>query len=216
MRPISETFSRYMPSVLDTCMFYMLTWSQGILISSVSRLISTTTMSMLEDARSLSNHLQQIQELSSRTQSSESALAMTLTATDLADIDADHQFTLTAWRAFVKHLTQNQELPPSAEAGEDPTHETQMVSEFQSALRRTLMWRRFFTTSMDQIGTGPRTLKAGDFLVILPGSTVPFALRKRHNSYVMLGQVYVQGVMQGELLEEDFSPQTQWMTFNIK
>jgi hypothetical protein len=43
-------------------------------------------------------------------------------------------------------------------------------------------------------------LKTGDFLVKLPGSTIPFALREKGKHYTMIGQVYVHGVMHGEAL----------------
>lgn len=189
---------------------------RGITIGCVSKLTSIMTMSRLEDVYLMTDQLQRIQALSSSTSVSEVALAATLTAGELDDPDNDNRSAFSARRIFENYIKETQRLPPHETDEIDIDPGTQPAVDFQAAFHRTMMWRRFFTTTAGQIGTGPKTLKTGDRLVILPGSTVPFALRKKKKSYVMLGQVYVHGIMHGEALEEGLRTSLQWTTFNIE
>ena len=191
---------------------------RGLLSSSVSRLTRTTTMDMLENVHALSGQLQRIREVLSAVQCSESALAMTLIAGELRDEQVtDDNVALPDWQVLQKYFELNAELPPSSEnhSGGLP-REAQAAVDFQDALRKCMLGRRFFSTTAGQIGTGPKALKTGDLLTILPGSTVPFALRRKGKNYTMVGQVYVHGVMHGEALDSDFEPPPRWMTFNIE
>lgn len=191
---------------------------RGVFVSSISQLTPTTTMDTVEDVCALTGQLQRTREMTSSMQLNESALAMTLIAGELRDEqETDGDLALPAWQAFLAYIELNAELPPSSDtdSGDMPL-KIQAAVEFQYSLRKCMMWRRFFTTAAGQIGTGPKELKNGDLLVVLPGSTVPFALRKKGENYTMVGQVYVHGAMHGEVLEKDFGPSPQWMTFNIE
>jgi len=62
--------------------------------------------------------------------------------------------------------------------------------------------RRLFKTSRGYLGIGHDSLLVGDYVAILPGSNVPFALRKVDgNQYRLVGETYVHGIMHGEALE---------------
>jgi hypothetical protein len=45
-------------------------------------------------------------------------------------------------------------------------------------------------------------LREGDLIVVLEGAYTPFALRPRGENYLLLGQVYKDEIMNGELIEE--------------
>jgi hypothetical protein len=61
--------------------------------------------------------------------------------------------------------------------------------------------RRLFKTGAGYMGTGARSLSAGDEVWILHGAAVPFILRPRLNGhYHLIGESFVYGVMHGEVL----------------
>ncbi|GFF27726.1 heterokaryon incompatibility protein 6, OR allele [Aspergillus udagawae] len=62
--------------------------------------------------------------------------------------------------------------------------------------------RQVFTTKRGFLGIGPRALREGDICCILFGAMVPIMLRRKPNSrYVLVGESYVHGIMQGETME---------------
>lgn len=66
--------------------------------------------------------------------------------------------------------------------------------------------RRFFVTAGGRWGLGPDAMREGDVCAILAGADVPFVLRpvagKGRGDFRLVGQVYVYGVMYGELLRD--------------
>lgn len=62
--------------------------------------------------------------------------------------------------------------------------------------------RRLFTTRGGFMGTGPRSLRAGDEVWILHRGGLPFVLRPLSNgNYQLIGETFVYGVMHGEAVE---------------
>lgn len=62
--------------------------------------------------------------------------------------------------------------------------------------------RRLFTTRGGFMGTGPRSLKAGDEVWVLHRGGLPFVLRPLINgNYQLIGESFVYGVMHGEAVE---------------
>ncbi|KAF2714056.1 HET-domain-containing protein [Pleomassaria siparia CBS 279.74] len=62
--------------------------------------------------------------------------------------------------------------------------------------------RAFFCTEQGYIGLGPRIMDKGDECWLPMGSTVPFILRPvDEGKYRLLGQTYVNGMMDGEVIE---------------
>jgi hypothetical protein len=177
-------------------------------------------MDMLGDIQTLTGQLQRVREASSSLQCNDSTLAMTLITGQLwhdqPGYETDVSVALAAWQAFLEHIKMKGELPPSSDTSGHMLPNAQAAVEYMHALRRCMMWRRFFTTSAGQMNTGPKALRTGDLVVILPGSRIPFALRRKRKNYTMIGQVYVYGVMDGEVLDKDFQPPPQWVTFNIE
>ena len=190
----------------------------GLTFASISQYTPTTTSDIFDDIYALKDQLQRIRELFYSVQSSGSVLAMTLIRDALRDNKkADADVALEAWQTFQAYIELGDKIPPRGkiDAGH-MSREAQAAADFRHAMRRCVKGQRFFTTTAGQVGIGPKALKTGDDLVILPGSKIPFALRKKRENYIMIGQVYVHGAMYGEVLCRDFQPPPQWTTFNIE
>jgi hypothetical protein len=60
----------------------------------------------------------------------------------------------------------------------------------------------FFLTKNGSLGVGPACLRKDDIIVVIEGAHTPFALRRRGENYLLLGEVYMDEIMNGELIEE--------------
>ena len=66
--------------------------------------------------------------------------------------------------------------------------------------------RRLFKTRSGFMGTGPRSLQAGDEIWVLYRGGLPFVLRPIDNgNYRLIGESFVLGIMHGECLEMDLA-----------
>ena len=70
-------------------------------------------------------------------------------------------------------------------------------SEAQSAVHK----RVFFQTSKGFLGLGPQLMQAGDVVCMLFRERVPFILRPKDGYYRLVGECYVHGVMDGEVVQ---------------
>ncbi|PMD42916.1 hypothetical protein L207DRAFT_377234, partial [Hyaloscypha variabilis F] len=61
---------------------------------------------------------------------------------------------------------------------------------------------KLFRTTKHYLGLGPQILKAGDVIAVIFGAKVPFILRPEGDHYLLLGDCYIHGIMQGEAVEE--------------
>ena len=66
--------------------------------------------------------------------------------------------------------------------------------------------RVLFTSSTGYIGLAPHGTREGDLVFIVMGADVPFILRPCEDSYELMGEAYVQGVMNGEILQMEYIP----------
>jgi hypothetical protein len=60
--------------------------------------------------------------------------------------------------------------------------------------------RRAWRTEGGRVGLGPMELDRGDVVVVLFGSPLPLILRQCHKEFVLVGEAYVHGAIDGELL----------------
>jgi hypothetical protein len=69
--------------------------------------------------------------------------------------------------------------------------------------------QRLYMTSRGLIGLGPPSMRSGDHVCFICDSTVPFILRPEVDArhYCLIGETYVHGFMNGEVLETDFKDQ---------
>ena len=67
-----------------------------------------------------------------------------------------------------------------------------------STLHRAAEERRAFVTVSRRLGIGPKHLRDGDAIVVLSGVDVPFILREHSDVCEVIGEAYVDGIMDGE------------------
>lgn len=62
--------------------------------------------------------------------------------------------------------------------------------------------RRLIMTQKQYLGLTSEHVQAGDIIAILVGGQLPFVLRKVHSHYILIGEAYVHGIMDGEAVAE--------------
>jgi hypothetical protein len=63
--------------------------------------------------------------------------------------------------------------------------------------------KRPFVTAKGHLGLGPAGLQEDDLIVVILGAEVPFILREtRPGEYILIGEAYVDGIMDGEVMEK--------------
>ncbi|KAH8595446.1 putative heterokaryon incompatibility protein 6, OR allele, partial [Bisporella sp. PMI_857] len=66
--------------------------------------------------------------------------------------------------------------------------------------------RLLFITRKGHLVLGPEYVKQGDFVTLIKGTWVPFILRRQSDGqYQLIGEAYVDGIMDGEAMEN-----SQW------
>lgn len=76
--------------------------------------------------------------------------------------------------------------------------ESQYVAD---AVTRAVMGRRFFITTRKRMGLGVPEIQLNDRVVVLKGCSVPLILRAMGKHMVIVGESYVSGIMNGEVIE---------------
>ncbi|KAH7127969.1 heterokaryon incompatibility protein-domain-containing protein [Dactylonectria estremocensis] len=84
---------------------------------------------------------------------------------------------------------------------EDHTPEDEKIVE--NAIVCALSGRSALATRNGWIGIGPINTAPGDVICVIAGADVPFVLRPTAGSFRLVGECFVQGLMFGELLEDD-------------
>ena len=59
----------------------------------------------------------------------------------------------------------------------------------------------FFTTSTGYIRLAPHDAREGNLIYVIVGADVPFLLRPYEDGFELVGDVYAQGIIDGEVLE---------------
>ncbi|KAI0808826.1 hypothetical protein GGR55DRAFT_696525 [Xylaria sp. FL0064] len=78
---------------------------------------------------------------------------------------------------------------------------------FQSSFLRACTGRRFFTTQNGFFGIGPASIEEKDIVAVVMGVPVPIVLRAVEDlnsdlkKYIVVGECYVHGIMDGELVK---------------
>ncbi|KAL3423302.1 hypothetical protein PVAG01_05049 [Phlyctema vagabunda] len=84
-----------------------------------------------------------------------------------------------------------------------------MIHLFNQTIASTIKSRAFFITRSGYMGLGPLGIDTGDMVCILRGCNVPFLIRNENNHYVLVGECFVWGLMDGEavkkVVDSDFS-----------
>lgn len=72
--------------------------------------------------------------------------------------------------------------------------------EIEGCMMKMTINRRFCLTLNGRIGWVPRAAQTGDIISLMRGSPVPVVIRpsQQGKSYLMIGQCYIHGIMDGE------------------
>ncbi|KAL5325717.1 hypothetical protein ACEPPN_006847 [Leptodophora sp. 'Broadleaf-Isolate-01'] len=70
-----------------------------------------------------------------------------------------------------------------------------------NVLRANVLHRQLMISRKGYIGLGPVPAKKGDMICVLYGCSVPVILRKVEKHYILVGECYVHGLMDGEALD---------------
>ena len=75
---------------------------------------------------------------------------------------------------------------------------------FENALVNVADDRRFFTTVSGYMGLGPPGMRTGDKICIFLGVEVPWVVRRDGEKYTLVGECYVHGIMDGEVIRAEY------------
>ncbi|KAI1360583.1 heterokaryon incompatibility protein-domain-containing protein [Xylaria arbuscula] len=81
--------------------------------------------------------------------------------------------------------------------------------DFVSSTLSILRGRRVFYTKNGLLGIGPEALQPDDVVCILP-SEVPFVMRSTNDHHILVGECYLDGIMNGECMDD-----SKIFSFNI-
>jgi hypothetical protein len=76
------------------------------------------------------------------------------------------------------------------------------AGRFLEAAMSACNGRRLFSTSKGFWGLGPSSMAEGDFIYILSGGDLPFILRPKEDHFRLVGECYVDNLMNGEAVEK--------------
>ncbi|OCK72955.1 hypothetical protein K432DRAFT_340879, partial [Lepidopterella palustris CBS 459.81] len=77
------------------------------------------------------------------------------------------------------------------------------VGTLEPGMEKYALGRKFFVTKRGYFGLAPKEAKTGDRITVLFGLDVPLVCRKKEDSgYKVVGESYVHGLMEGELIEK--------------
>ena len=71
---------------------------------------------------------------------------------------------------------------------------------FVNAQRGHIGGRRLCITQEGYIGMAPFASRVGDIVCIFSGGSVPFVLLEQEENYMLVGESYVHGLMDGQVL----------------
>lgn len=90
--------------------------------------------------------------------------------------------------------------PPRMEPGRDPGYNSELADR---VFVQQLRGNRVASTSVRMLANVPERTKEGDEIWIIYGCSTPFLLRPTERGYLMVGECFVDGIMNGEALRHD-------------
>lgn len=85
-------------------------------------------------------------------------------------------------------------------------------ADFTRRLHRACSNRALFVTAKGYVGLAPWNARKGDVVTILLGGKTPYLLRRQSpdaSLFTLVGEAYVHGVMEGEVMVPETSPLIQ-------
>jgi hypothetical protein len=95
-------------------------------------------------------------------------------------------------------------FPKMQSSSNDRRREDELTWECVSAMLiavLALIGRRMITTTGGYLGLAPEEVQENDVVAILYGCNFPVVLRPHGDSYLLIGECYVDGIMDGEIME---------------
>lgn len=87
----------------------------------------------------------------------------------------------------------------------------------EAGMEKYALGRRFYITKGGYFGLAPKKAKSGDRILVLLGMDVPLLCRENGDfTYNIVGESYVHGLMEGELMKKWGNRQIEVSTINLK
>jgi hypothetical protein len=83
-----------------------------------------------------------------------------------------------------------------------PNWSPTIAIDLKSSIETSTACRKFLRTGRGFMGLAPQLAEVGDEVWVLLGCNVPMLLRKRDDYYILVGECFVYGIMQGEQTED--------------
>ena len=134
----------------------------------------------------------------------DAAMARTLTAdcTRTWDRSAADPAYMDGFGAFKRFNNASLEMPVLSKPVEPDSEEARLLDEawpYECALQDVHKGRRICVTKGRYMGVTTYDTEKGDILVMLEGFTMPFVLRPNGDNFMIVGDCYIHGIMDGEL-----------------
>jgi hypothetical protein len=92
-------------------------------------------------------------------------------------------------------------MPDVRDGKADPEILSKEIGRDMATCVLTVVGRRIMTTKSGFLGLAPEALQKGDEIAVIYGCNFPVVLRKYGEMYRVIGESYVDGIMDGELME---------------
>ena len=116
------------------------------------------------------------------------------------------------FRRFLVLSKGSEYLPEDYMCGcEERSRKIKYTTVLLKAMKKTLHHRQMFRSRAGHLCVGPETVEPGDKLCILTGAEVPFILRNHRDHYLLVGEAYVDGVMDGEVLTQGLNSEVFYL-----
>ena len=83
-----------------------------------------------------------------------------------------------------------------------PKWSSTIAMDLKSSIETSTACRKFLRTRRGFMGLAPQLAEVGDEVWVLLGCNVPMLLRKRDDYYILVGECFVYGIMEGEQTED--------------
>jgi hypothetical protein len=89
-----------------------------------------------------------------------------------------------------------------APGADDVASDDSSTLEYQTQVYQICNERRIFRTKNGSCGLGPQCMRTGDIVVVLYGGETPYVLRPHGDKYLLMGETYIDGIMNGQIIDE--------------
>ena len=125
---------------------------------------------------------------------------------------------LQGYALLLSCARKREEIPPMANLmaiSRDPER-LRRIKAYDYRRRPVTDARRLFLTSRNYMGIATRSIQEGDEVWIMPGATAPVVLREADDqSYILMGEAYVDGIMDGEAASWTGDDALDWIEIEI-